>query len=51
MKYAWKKYKGGKHYFDNQEFLKEWKQGEQKSIILLKGSRKMKLEELIPYIE
>lgn len=51
MKYAWKKYKGGKHFSNNQEFLKEWKQEEQKSVILLKGSRKMKLEELIPYIK
>ncbi len=51
MKYAWKTCKKGKHFIDNQEFIKVWESEEQQSIIFLKGSRKMKLEELIPYIK
>ena len=51
MKYAWKTCKKGKHFIDNQEFIKVWESEEQQSIIFLKGSRKMKLEELIPHIK
>lgn len=53
MKYAWKKCKTGKHFKDNQEWSLYWglkENVEQQSIILLKGSRRMKLEELVPYI-
>lgn len=53
MKYAYKKCKKGKYFKNNSEWSLYWglkENIEQHSIILLKGSRRMKLEELIPYI-
>ncbi|MCI8446648.1 MAG: UDP-N-acetylmuramoyl-tripeptide--D-alanyl-D-alanine ligase [Bacilli bacterium] len=54
MKYAWEKCKDGMYFENNQEWITYWqkkKDIKKNSIILLKGSRRMKLEELIPFIE
>lgn len=53
MKYAFKKCKKGMHFKTNQEWISHWqnqKKSNEHGIILLKGSRKMELETLIPYI-
>lgn len=53
MKYAWKKCKKGKYFENREDWIPYWglkELQEKHNIILLKGSRKMKLEELIPYI-
>lgn len=53
MKEAWKTCKRGMHFRSNEEWILYWslkKTDVKKSIILLKGSRKMKLEELISYL-
>ena len=54
MKFAWEKCKDGMYFENNQEWITYWqkkKDIKKNSIILLKGSRRMKLEELIPFIE
>ena len=55
MKYAYKNYKGRKLYFENVKVLAKYLVKSEISfkdgLILIKGSRGMKLEELIPVIE
>ncbi len=53
MKHAFKKSRKGLHFKNTQEWISYWKTLKNKkehSVILLKGSRKMQLETLIPYI-
>ena len=52
MKEAYKKYHHGKYFLNKQEWIPYWQlkgTSFKESVILLKGSRKMKLEDLIPY--
>lgn len=50
MKYTWKKCKKSHYYLTREDWILNYKPQTEHSIILLKGSRKMGLEELIPYI-
>lgn len=51
MKYAYKKSKRGIYFESAEEFLKNWENNFHNNIVFLKGSRKMQLEKIIPYLK
>lgn len=51
MKYAWQKAKKGIYFENTEMFIKHLNKNNQNSLIFLKGSRKMQLEKIIPYLK
>lgn len=51
MKYAYKKSKQGIYFESTENFLKNWENNFHNNIVFLKGSRKMQLEKIIPYLK